>query len=126
MRVTDQIELPWGDRAVFAKPGPAVTLSYPPVNGVLSSLVQTASVTLAYCAWSETILQELPVMPFSEDEVQRLTNGAVKNSLNFFVPKSQNERDRLIKKHTTKQGRNDPCACGSGKKFKNCCLPFMA
>jgi len=21
-----------------------------------------------------------------------------------------------------KQGRNDPCICGSGKKFKNCCL----
>jgi hypothetical protein len=19
------------------------------------------------------------------------------------------------------QGRNEPCACGSGKKFKNCC-----
>jgi uncharacterized protein YecA (UPF0149 family) len=21
-----------------------------------------------------------------------------------------------------KVGRNDPCPCGSGKKFKNCCL----
>lgn len=21
-----------------------------------------------------------------------------------------------------KTGRNDPCPCGSGKKFKNCCL----
>ncbi|EKF9306232.1 SEC-C domain-containing protein, partial [Vibrio cholerae] len=20
-----------------------------------------------------------------------------------------------------KQGRNDPCACGSGKKYKKCC-----
>ena len=20
-------------------------------------------------------------------------------------------------------GRNDPCPCGSGKKFKKCCLP---
>jgi hypothetical protein len=24
--------------------------------------------------------------------------------------------------NTTKVGRNDPCPCGSGKKFKNCCL----
>lgn len=23
---------------------------------------------------------------------------------------------------TTKLGRNDPCACGSGKKFKHCCM----
>jgi|LakMenE01Jun11ns_1017448.scaffolds.fasta_scaffold9867676_3 uncharacterized protein len=22
-----------------------------------------------------------------------------------------------------KIGRNDPCPCGSGKKYKNCCLP---
>ena len=22
----------------------------------------------------------------------------------------------------TKVGRNDPCPCGSGKKYKNCCL----
>lgn len=24
-----------------------------------------------------------------------------------------------------KIGRNDPCPCGSGKKFKNCCLPII-
>lgn len=23
---------------------------------------------------------------------------------------------------TEKVGRNDPCSCGSGKKYKNCCL----
>lgn len=23
--------------------------------------------------------------------------------------------------HSTKIGRNDPCTCGSGKKYKNCC-----
>jgi uncharacterized protein YecA (UPF0149 family) len=23
---------------------------------------------------------------------------------------------------STKAGRNDPCPCGSGKKFKHCCL----
>jgi hypothetical protein len=126
MRVTDQIRLPSGDRAILPKPGPAVTLSYPPINAIGPSLVQTASATLGCCAWSETILHELPVMPFSEDEVQKLTNGAIKNSLNFFVPKSQNELDRFIKANTTALGRNDPCACGSGKKFKNCCRRFTA
>jgi uncharacterized protein YchJ len=24
--------------------------------------------------------------------------------------------------HADKVGRNDPCPCGSGKKYKNCCL----
>jgi len=24
-------------------------------------------------------------------------------------------------RHSHKVGRNDPCVCGSGKKFKKCC-----
>jgi uncharacterized protein YecA (UPF0149 family) len=26
---------------------------------------------------------------------------------------------------STRIGRNDPCPCGSGKKFKHCCLDKM-
>ncbi|NLO93666.1 MAG: preprotein translocase subunit SecA, partial [Clostridiaceae bacterium] len=26
-----------------------------------------------------------------------------------------------IKRDSVKVGRNDPCPCGSGKKYKNCC-----
>ncbi len=39
------------------------------------------------------------------------------------------ERNEIAKKfrtskivHSEKIGRNDPCTCGSGKKYKNCCL----
>ena len=28
----------------------------------------------------------------------------------------------VIREHNKKIGRNDPCPCGSGKKYKNCCL----
>lgn len=28
----------------------------------------------------------------------------------------------IIREHKEKIGRNDPCPCGSGKKYKNCCL----
>jgi preprotein translocase subunit SecA len=27
----------------------------------------------------------------------------------------------MMKKEVPKAGRNDPCPCGSGKKFKSCC-----
>jgi uncharacterized protein len=27
--------------------------------------------------------------------------------------------------HGKRPGRNDPCACGSGKKYKHCCLPYL-
>ncbi len=29
------------------------------------------------------------------------------------------------KKNYTDVGRNDPCPCGSGKKFKKCCMNFL-
>ena len=28
----------------------------------------------------------------------------------------------IIREYDKKIGRNDPCPCGSGKKYKNCCL----
>lgn len=30
-------------------------------------------------------------------------------------------RNNTFKRSTPKIGRNDPCSCGSGKKFKKCC-----
>lgn len=30
-----------------------------------------------------------------------------------------------FKKNYTDVGRNDPCPCGSGKKFKKCCMPLL-
>ena len=35
--------------------------------------------------------------------------------------KSSNEKAQQIKNDGPKVGRNDPCPCGSGKKYKNCC-----
>ncbi len=34
---------------------------------------------------------------------------------------SQSEKLRSFAGETQKVGRNDPCACGSGRKFKKCC-----
>src|ERR1039457_5988341 len=31
--------------------------------------------------------------------------------------------DKCGNERTMKAGRNDPCPCGSGKKYKKCCLP---
>jgi tetratricopeptide (TPR) repeat protein len=33
--------------------------------------------------------------------------------------------ERKLLLPTKKVGRNEPCPCGSGKKFKKCCLPFV-
>jgi uncharacterized protein YecA (UPF0149 family) len=31
---------------------------------------------------------------------------------------------KTIVNHSPKIGRNDPCSCGSGKKYKKCCLSY--
>lgn len=36
-------------------------------------------------------------------------------------PKPRLMLPSMLKKEAPKAGRNDPCPCGSGKKFKNCC-----
>lgn len=36
--------------------------------------------------------------------------------------KNTNKNDNIILKSSEKIGRNDPCHCGSGKKYKKCCL----
>ena len=34
---------------------------------------------------------------------------------------AQAQQNNAIIRTTAKVGRNDPCPCGSGKKYKNCC-----
>ena len=39
-----------------------------------------------------------------------------------FQPESESEDEpNMPYKSSEKIGRNDPCPCGSGKKYKNCC-----
>ncbi len=35
---------------------------------------------------------------------------------------TQSQKSEPIRNRSAKVGRNDPCSCGSGKKYKNCCM----
>ena len=37
------------------------------------------------------------------------------------LDKNLEETMGTVRRETPKVGRNDPCSCGSGKKFKKCC-----
>lgn len=59
-----------------------------------------------------------PYMQYMADQLAK--KQAPANVMSWI---KQNEHDKLA--HQKKQlsiGRNDPCPCGSGKKFKNCCM----
>ncbi|MBI5682197.1 MAG: 50S ribosomal protein L11 methyltransferase [Deltaproteobacteria bacterium] len=60
------------------------------------------------------IIIDMKVMPMGEDKDHTVIN------YDYFC--SQTGGDDMQDKG--KIGRNDPCPCGSGKKYKKCCLPL--
>jgi uncharacterized protein len=64
---------------------------------------------LASMSTEEEIIQQQLIEP----NVRRL----YQHFLEQRIPVTQS-----VVRYTPKVGRNDPCPCGSGKKFKKCCL----
>jgi preprotein translocase subunit SecA len=52
------------------------------------------------------------------------STGDIAQQQQAAIDSSQNGHERLdpIRKSGQRIGRNDPCPCGSGKKYKNCCM----
>jgi preprotein translocase subunit SecA len=59
----------------------------------------------------------LKVQPAGEDEIEALPQKRV---IRYGAPPAQSGAGPV--KREAKVGRNDPCPCGSGKKYKKCCL----
>ena len=52
----------------------------------------------------------------------KITGEGLKQEETPTIPnKSQSAPNTPIKNQGPQVGRNDPCPCGSGKKYKNCC-----
>jgi uncharacterized protein YecA (UPF0149 family) len=56
----------------------------------------------------------MPFMDYMAGQLEQ--KKAPANVINWI----RNRESQVIKK--TIPERNDPCPCGSGKKFKNCCI----
>ncbi len=73
-----------------------------------------------------------PLAPFHDDRIRPFTDAVgTLSEWHTFTPEGIRERlgePPLANQGTTERnplrhvGRNDPCPCGSGKKFKKCCL----
>jgi hypothetical protein len=98
----------------------AVTVGYPSSHFTLHSLTRTARVAWwsAHCA--NKIIEDMCETPFTDDELSTLTDGRLTSAQPYDVTyDSRSAKPRQAK--IIKIGRNDPCPCGSGKKFKACC-----
>ncbi len=60
----------------------------------------------------------------SEDEIaaqQQLIEPAVRRLFRHFLEQRKHASSPYVRE-SRKVGRNDPCPCGSGRKYKHCCL----
>ena len=57
------------------------------------------------------------------EEAAKITGVALQNLKNLDADQSkvQTQINKTVINQGPKVGRNDPCPCGSGKKYKNCC-----
>jgi len=63
----------------------------------------------------EEIMKNMPEIP------QEVEEGDIDELLNKLEAQTKVLEEKLKEKEFKKVKRNDPCPCGSGKKYKNCC-----
>ena len=68
----------------------------------------------------DTVMSLLTVMPRPQEEIKRV-EVAKPIAEGFVGDGSQTQKKKPVVRKTQKVGRNDPCPCGSGKKYKKCC-----
>ena len=56
-----------------------------------------------------------------ENLLSKLKSDLVTLLINMKIVDSSEDEDNFVKLSSKKIGRNEPCPCGSGKKFKHCC-----
>ena len=69
---------------------------------------------------------EIMVDRISEDATKFINRAQIKDNLEreqVVKPTGTNSSEQGPKRQavSNKVGRNEPCPCGSGKKYKNCC-----
>jgi len=103
-------------------------------NGFIHGFELWGPLTAEDAARAEELIQPLRLFmseagfnkrrTMSEDEVvaqQQLIEPNVRRLFQHFL-KQREQASAPIVRDKEKVGRNDPCICGSGKKFKKCCL----
>lgn len=110
--ITDYLEAP--DTEAIGLNGSAVsaliTLQAKDSIDTLRRLYASGNVDLLACGDIEDVEMELGL---------RSGRDTLRPNYGELIPSSGQ-----IGKERKKIGRNDPCPCGSGKKYKKCCLPW--
>ena len=91
-----------------------------PFDPVTKKLIRNRNRTLGYEPWSrEVLVTGARLKALHGDVFGELRSVNVHEYRNAQLAAAQ-AKDRLLKKVRASLGRNDPCLCGSGQKFKRC------
>ncbi|MFC1717562.1 SEC-C metal-binding domain-containing protein [Candidatus Poribacteria bacterium] len=97
---------------------PTVVLDSRIVDELIESHAQRAGYTEGeYVKYAVMGIADLDAIP---EEKKNLPLGDDDNPIPFIKLEPAPNKSQKRKKHTV--GRNDPCPCGSGKKYKKCCM----
>jgi uncharacterized protein YecA (UPF0149 family) len=114
-RMTNAVITPSGKAIFLEKDFSVMTLRYPASHLASMSLINTARIAW-WCAHSANeMISGLRKAPFSDKELRRLTAGRITSTRQCYAA------IELRGQKSPKLGRNGPCPCGSGKKYKICC-----
>jgi len=101
-------------------------------HGIISRLMQNCLLSgdrfPEYEAWLEQSNREREKERIAAEQYRESLKNPVIPPRSWSSPEESWQSDPLpprqapFEKTQKKVGRNDPCPCGSGKKFKNCCL----
>ncbi len=82
---------------------------------MFETLLNTINVKIVK-ALSSTAINEQT----SADDIEQQDNHDIHTEHEEIATDSNNENTQTFQRNGKKIGRNDPCPCGSGKKYKNC------
>ncbi len=68
------------------------------------------------------LLESEELKEMSQKDWLSLMYEAVLRIHAFWLPHRKDQIEQMPPTSNEKVGRNDPCPCGSGKKFKHCCM----
>ena len=63
-----------------------------------------------------------PLAPKDKDKERQASHAVSQEKESSGDKKAEVSSQAPVHRSEPKVGRNDPCPCGSGKKFKKCCL----
>ncbi|MDF2653132.1 MAG: hypothetical protein K0Q73_8937, partial [Paenibacillus sp.] len=88
-------------------------------NGYESGHLNLKETLYAHCIISDVLLPQRNLWKLELEEAEKRRAKRTIETNRLFTGKSPVSTTPLMK--MDKIGRNDPCSCGSGKKYKKCC-----